>query len=125
MNPKFLKALRCRLTMTQDELALATSVSAKAIQSYEQGWRRIPATQATQFLILLALYRERDVKHTPCWTVVRCPAKRRKACAAFRISKGRFCWLISGRLCRDVTAKERKGIVSERCLACAVVQRLL
>ncbi|MCX5879496.1 MAG: transcriptional regulator, partial [Deltaproteobacteria bacterium] len=46
--------IRGYLGKTQNELAQLLGTSLKAIQSFEQGWRRIPVHAERQVLFLLA-----------------------------------------------------------------------
>lgn len=72
--------------------------SAKAIQSYEQGWRAIPAHVERQTLFLLSMKGSRKGRK-PCWVVQKCPAERRKRCPTWEFKAGSFCWFINGTMC--------------------------
>ncbi|MFC1935046.1 helix-turn-helix domain-containing protein [Chloroflexota bacterium] len=52
--------IRRSLGKTQGELARLLCVSPKAIQSFEQGWRNIPASAERQLLFLISLKRYLD-----------------------------------------------------------------
>jgi DNA-binding XRE family transcriptional regulator len=124
MEPQLLKRVRRRLHMTQAGLAKRMGISAKAVQSYEQGWRRLPAPLASHVLLLLALHREQNLRHRPCWKVRACPEKTRVQCPSFKVSGGRYCWLVSGRMCAGRSSDD--GVqLSSRCVQCPVVERLL
>src|ERR1039458_2407976 len=66
------KRIRGILSCTQAKLAVALGVSGKAVQSYEQGWREVPARVMIQLLVLLALYRKQTMDDVPCWEIRKC-----------------------------------------------------
>jgi DNA-binding XRE family transcriptional regulator len=120
MKGGLVKSIRRKLGMTQARLAEVMGVSAKAVQSYEQGWRNVPTPIASQLLVLLAIHRHREEAARPCWEVAGCSITSRRGCPSHRVSRGQFCWLVSGGMCG------RGGNPSgKHCLDCAVVRRLL
>ena len=124
MKKKWIKDVRSALGITQADLAEAIGVSTKAVQSYEQGWRNVPAPMVSQILMLLAVHRDRTIERKPCWDVTSCPPGTRKKCPSFKVSRGAFCWFVSGKAC----GRKGEGRGSEAniaCLDCAVVKRLL
>ncbi|MBW2466571.1 MAG: helix-turn-helix transcriptional regulator [Deltaproteobacteria bacterium] len=121
---EFVKA-RTKLNKTQKEMSQLLGVSVKAIYSYEQGWRSVPTHVERQMFFLLSRKR-RDRKTLPkqCWTIKKCPPKRRKQCPAYEYKAGRFCWLVNGTICEckaQKTWKEKMKI----CRACEVMADLL
>ena len=50
MDKKEFSQIRRHLKKTQKELARLLCVSPKAVQSFEQGWRKIPANVERQLL---------------------------------------------------------------------------
>lgn len=116
MKP-FMKLARAKLGLTQKALAGALRVSLKAVQSYEQGWRRPPDSVVLHLVSLLALRTGSHGPARPCWRITRCPAKIRNACPAYLVSRGKFCWLMGGTSCAGESAA--------RCLSCGVVRRLV
>lgn len=108
---------------TQAELASALGVSAKAVQSYEQGWRDVPVRVMIQLLVLLALYRRQTMDDVPCWELRNCPAAARDKCAAFTVGRGQFCWFIGDKVCAPKARAGEPDIMP--CMQCAVVHRLL
>ena len=117
------KRIRSILNRTQGELAAALGISEKAVQSYEQGWRAVPARVLIQLLVLLALYRKQTMDDVPCWEIRQCPPDRRNACASFTVGRGQFCWLIGTTACRPRSKKTPDLLLP--CMECAVVRRLL
>ena len=115
--------VRMLLGRTQSELAGALGISSKAVQSYEQGWRVVPARVLIQLLLLVALYRKQSGDDVPCWQVRRCDARQRSRCASYTIGDGRFCWFIGDKKCRPDDAASRRATLP--CMTCLVVKRLL
>src|SRR4030042_1534377 len=99
MDNKKFSQIRRYLGKTQNQLAQLVCVSTKAIQSFEQGWRKIPASAERQLLFLLSLKRAAD-NAGPCWEVKDCPEEWRRNCAAWEYKAGYFCWFINGTFCR-------------------------
>jgi DNA-binding XRE family transcriptional regulator len=117
MNRKEFAEVRDRLGKTQKQLAQLLGVSLKAIQSFEQGWRRIPVHTERQSLLLLALKQSGALKSRPCWLIKRCPADRRRNCPAWEFSAGQMCWLINGTVCEGKPQKSwaKKMAICKRC----------
>ncbi|MDO9263353.1 MAG: hypothetical protein Q7U02_05255, partial [Desulfosalsimonadaceae bacterium] len=73
--------------------------SVKAIRSYEQGWRSIPAHAERQLLFLCAKKDEILTPAKPCWTVNKCSKDRKEDCPAWEFQAGALCWFINGTIC--------------------------
>ncbi len=124
MNSEEFSRARANLQKTQRELGVLLGTSAKAVQSYEQGWRVIPAHVERQVFYLLSNMRGRSKSRIPCWTVRKCPAKRRKECPAWEFQSGNLCWFINGTICEGKVQRnwdEKMAI----CRSCDMLQRLL
>jgi len=121
-SAEVVKRVRRLLGTTQAELADALSLSAKAIQSYEQGWRRVPVRVMRELLVLLALNQGNGSKPAPCWKVRQCPSTVREHCPSCTIAHGQFCWFVAAKqsVARNPDAR-RDGLP---CLNCPVVSRL-
>lgn len=117
------RRIRDILKRTQGELASALGVSEKAVQSYEQGWRKVPARVMIQLFVLLALYRKQTMDDIPCWEIRKCPPAQRDVCASFTVGRGQFCWMIGAKTCRPPAGEVLEPVLP--CMACPVVQRLL
>jgi len=117
---------RTRLDKTQKEMSQLLGVSVKAIYSYEQGWRSVPTHVERQIFFLLSRKRgARDLsKAKPCWTVKKCPPKRRRECPAYEYNAGKFCWLVNGTICECKAQKNWKAKM-KICRECAVMSDLL
>ena len=91
--------IRRHLGKTQNQMAQILGVSPKAVQSFEQGWRKIPVHVERQVLFLLALKNHAARKNKPCWLTRHCPAEQRQDCPAFQFDAGNLCWFINGTIC--------------------------
>jgi transcriptional regulator with XRE-family HTH domain len=118
-----LKRVRGILGRTQEELAVALGVSAKAIQSYEQGWRNVPVRVVVQLLVLLALHEKRSADDLPCWKVRKCSQAARAECPSYTMTEGRFCWFVAADQCRPKRYNVKKDVLP--CMECPVIRRLL
>jgi DNA-binding XRE family transcriptional regulator len=114
---------RARLGKTQAEMAKLLRTSLKAIQSYEQGWRTIPAHAESQTLLLVALKGNRKGKKA-CWIERKCPPERKRQCPAWEFKAGTFCWFISGTMCEG---KPQHGWKDKMkiCRSCSLMISLL
>lgn len=117
-------AARTRLDKTQKEMSQLLGVSVKAIYSYEQGWRSIPTHVERQMFFLLSRKRGNRALAKHCWTIKKCPPKRRKECPAYEYNAGRFCWLVNGTICECKAQKNWKEKM-KICRECIVMNDLL
>ncbi len=114
--------LRATLGKSQRELAELLGISLKAVESYEQGWRKVPAhIERILYFLLFKLNEGRIEAEEPCWESKDCPDDRRSKCVAFVAREGSFCWFFTGRLCTSAKAGEDIG----GCYTCAVFTRML
>ena len=119
MDKKEFSRIRHHLGKTQRELAQLLGTSAKAIQSFEQGWRNIPVHIERQVLLLMALKSSQNNKARPCWVIRRCPEEARQRCPAWEFQAGHLCWFINGTICRgEVQPSWREKM--ELCRQCKV-----
>lgn len=109
--------LRRYLGKTQNQLAQLLCVSLKAVQSFEQGWRKISPSAERQLLFLVSCKRSQDKETPSCWEIRGCPTELRDRCPAQEFGAGYFCWFITGTLCEGTTYKnwEEKIRVCRRC----------
>ena len=92
--------IRAHLGKTQKELSQLLGTSLKAVQSFEQGWRRIPVHVERQMFFLLAHQRPLSSKSRQnCWAMTNCPKETREGCPAWEYRLGHLCWFINGTLC--------------------------
>src|SRR5450830_674686 len=97
---KTIRNIRRIMDRTQKEMAAAFGISEKAVQSYEQGWRKVPVRVMILLLVLLALYRKQTMDDVPCWEIRKCSPAQRETCAGFTVGRGQFCWFIGSKNCR-------------------------
>ena len=117
-------AIRRHLEKTQTQMAQILGVSPKAIQSFEQGWRRIPVHIERQVLFILALKSRAAKKTKSCWLTRRCPAEHRQNCPAWQFDAGNLCWFINGTICEG-TAQGSWQKKMKICRDCEVYQSML
>lgn len=123
MNKQEFSVIRKKLEKTQKEMAQLLGTSLKAIHSYEQGWRNVPAHVERQLYFLLS--RSKDVKsqHKPCWVTKKCPPKQKRQCPAWQYKAGKLCWFINGNICcgtPQVNWREKMKI----CRECEVLKAI-
>ena len=120
MDKKRLFKIRSYLGKTQLETARLMGVSAKAIQSFEQGWRNITPHIERQVYFLLyqkaVLAEKRPVN---CWKVKQCSEYKRQKCPAWGFNCGQLCWFINGTICNGETQDnwQKKMKMCEQCEA--------
>lgn len=100
MDKKEFYYFRKKLQKTQKEMAQLLGTSLKAVQSYEQGWRNIPAQVERLVLFFLALKMETDQHAAPCWEIRRCAPEMQKVCPSWEFKSGHLCWFINGTICQ-------------------------
>jgi len=116
--------LRHYLGKTQDQLARLLCVSPKAIQSYEQGWRNIPANAERQLLFLISLKRSLAENARPCWEIRKCPNEWRENCTAWEFKVGHICWFINGTFCKGECQDSWEEKI-ELCRQCEVFRSII
>ena len=123
MDSKEFSYVRSNLGKTQKEMAQLLGTSLKAVHSYEQGWRRIPAHVERQIFFLLSRRRKNDGLK-PCWAIKKCPPRQKKNCPAWEFKAGELCWFISGTICEGNVHRnwEEKMKI---CRSCEVLTALL
>ena len=89
------------LKRTQREMAMLLGVSLKAVESYEQGWRRIPPNiERILYLLLFKMNKNLFGRRERCWLEIKCPAAIRANCPTWITREGLCCWFITGKMCR-------------------------
>jgi len=104
-SKKFLRA-RKKLGKTQKQLAELLGTSLKAVHSYEQGWRSVPAHVERQLFFLVSRVAGSHKGRKPCWVIKGCPPERKKQCPAWEFQAGRLCWFVNGTICEGVVQKD-------------------
>jgi len=92
-------AIRKKINKTQTELSALLGLSARAVQSYEQGARSIPVHVESHLYLLLSRNKrvKSDLKF--CWDINKCPPSRKRQCPVYELKAGTVCWMVSGSLC--------------------------
>lgn len=90
---------RKKLNKTQRQMAQLLGNSIKAVHSYEQGWRTIPAHVERQVFFLISRVAENRGRKKACWTLKQCPLELKKQCPAWEFKLGALCWFINGTIC--------------------------
>ena len=114
------------MNKTQEQMAQLLGVSLKAVHSYEQGWRNIPAHVERQMLFLIANMRGKSEVRKPCWVIKKCPPKKKKECPAWEFKSGELCWFINGTICDGTVYKnwQKKMKVCRSCEVLKSVKKL-
>jgi len=113
---------RLLLGKSQRELARLLGISPKAVESYEQGWRKVPSNVERMLYFLLFKLNEKSFAHeNPCWSTKCCSDESRKECLAYVTGEGHFCWFFTGGLCASAKAS---GIGERYCYTCEVFSRI-
>ncbi len=100
MEAKEFLSLRSRLQKTQKEISQLLGISLRAVQSFEQGWRKVPVHTERQLLFLWSLKIRKAGRVNPCWTIRKCPPQVRQDCPAWEFRAGQMCWFMNGTICR-------------------------
>ena len=120
MKDKEFIIFRKKLNKTQAQIAELLGVSIKAVHSYEQGWRDIPAHIERQMLFLLYNFQYNGHPHLNCWELKNCPAKMKERCPAWEFNTGGLCWFINGTICMGIAHKTWKDKI-RICRECKVM----
>jgi DNA-binding XRE family transcriptional regulator len=95
--------MRQKLGKTQKQMAGLLGTSLKAVQSFEQGWRKVPVHIERQTLFLISNRRGARGKFRPCWDIRDCSPEIREVCPAWEFDLGHLCWFVNGTICRGKT----------------------
>jgi DNA-binding XRE family transcriptional regulator len=98
MDNQEFSSFRQKLEKTQKEMAELLGTSLKTVQSFEQGWRKVPVHIERQILFLLTLNKKTGDAQ-PCWDVRNCSMETRRECPAWEFNAGNLCWFINGTIC--------------------------
>ncbi len=105
-------------------MAQLLGTSLKAIQSFEQGWRKIPVHIERQVLFLLLNSNSQTGKKIRCWSLQNCPIQTRRNCPAWEFQLGNLCWFINGTICHG-KVQENWEKKMKMCRKCDVFKSLL
>jgi len=124
MESKEFSNIREYLEKSQSQLARLLCISTKSVQSFEQGWRKIPVNIERQLLYLLSIKRAKEKNTKPCWEIKKCPVKWKIHCAAWEFKAGYTCWFINGTFCEGGEQKDWHEKI-EICRNCEVFKSIL
>jgi len=99
MDHQEFSSFRQRLEKTQKQMAELLGTSLKTVQSFEQGWRKVPVHIERQMFFLLNLKKGRAKDARPCWEIQNCSVEARQGCPAWEFHAGSLCWFINGTIC--------------------------
>jgi len=116
--------IREYLGKSQRQLARLLCISTKSVQSFEQGWRKVPVNIERQMLYLLSMQRIKDKSIKPCWEIKKCPKKWRANCAAWELKFCYTCWFINGTFCEGKEQMDWPEKI-KICRQCEVFQQIL
>ena len=120
MDSKEFSSFRKKLNKTQRQFSQLLGTSVKAIHSYEQGWRSIPAHAERQMLFLVTRMNRKKSEPLPCWKIKKCTAEDRKRCPAWEFRAGDLCWFINGTICEGSAQDSWKEKI-KMCRSCTVL----
>jgi hypothetical protein len=121
MNKKEFSNIRHALGKSQEEMAKLLGISTKAIQSFEQGWRKVPVYAERQMYFLMYLKKHPE-KQKSCWVLNQCPKETRERCPAWEFKASHLCWFINGTICHGTVQKNWQKKIAF-CRKCEVFQR--
>lgn len=124
MESKEFVIFRKKLKKSQAQIARLLGVSVKAVHSYEQGWRSVPAHVERQMLFLVTRVADKHREQKPCWEIMKCPDSRKEQCPAWEFYAGTLCWFINGAICNGVIHKDWKEKI-KICRSCEVLASIL
>src|SRR5512136_3052373 len=98
-------------------MAVLLGISLKGVQSFEQGWRKVPIHIEREITFLKTLKTERHKNARPCWEILKCPSETRITCPAWEFKAGSLCWFINGTVCagRSMGDWSTKIKICKRC----------
>ena len=118
------RKLRKKLNKTQAQMAQLLGVSLKAVHSYEQGWRRVPAAVERQMYFLTVKQNSKYGKMKACWQIKKCSPEEKTKCPAWEFGAGDLCWFINGTICDGRVQKNWKEKM-KICKTCEVFGPLI
>jgi len=118
------KAFRSKLGKTQAQMAQLLGVSLKAVHSYEQGWRSVPAAVERQMYFLAVKKNTKKGRLKACWQIKKCSPEQKNKCPAWEFGAGELCWFINGTIC-DGTAQKNWKEKMKICKTCEVFGPLI
>lgn len=117
---------RHTLGKSQSQLAKILCLSSKSIQSFEQGWRKIPTHVEREILLLLMLKENarNNRELEACWEIADCSDEWRKMCIVGELGAKEFCWYLNGTFCHGEYKKNWNDKISV-CRECEVFKSMI
>ena len=100
VNNREFTSIRHNFDKTQKQMAELLGISLRSVQSFEQGWRKIPTNIERQILYLVFMKDAKRATLKPCWEIEACPLDKREKCPAWEFKTGYLCWFINGTICQ-------------------------
>ena len=123
VSPSRMGEIREALGTSHAEFADLLGIPVETALAYEQGAEAPPPQVLRTLTLLLASHRlSRDECAADCWEVRRCSEPARASCPAYRLNRGRMCWLLAGSFCAGERAATAAG--NDACRGCAVFEVL-
>jgi len=119
MDSQEFHSSRRQLQKTQKQIAELLGISLKAVQSFEQGWRKVPVHIERQMLLLVSMKRGTRKDNRPCWEIRKCSLEIRHVCPAWEFDAGGLCWFVNGTLCQGIP-QDSWGNKMKVCRRCKV-----
>jgi len=119
------REIRSEMGLSQSELAGLVGIGSRAIQSYEQGWRK-PSEMVERMLLLVLIAHRNGIELSRfrCWEQKECSPNVREKCIAYVTRQGHLCWFLTGTMCEGKRQKSWSDKL-HLCLDCGFMQRLL
>jgi hypothetical protein len=124
MEKSEFKFFRNKLNKTQKQMAELLGTSLKAIHSYEQGWRNVPAHVERQVYFLVSRIAKKKKAAKACWIIKKCTPEQKRKCPAWEFSSGDLCWFINGTVCEGTVQNDWKEKM-KICKTCEVFKSIL
>ena len=100
LNHKDFSFFREELQKTQKQMGELLGTSLRAIQSFEQGWRKVPVHIERQVLFLISNKQGIPRNSRACWDIRDCSPENREGCPSWEFNVEGMCWFINGTFCQ-------------------------
>jgi len=100
VDKKDFHSFRQKMKKTQKQMSQLLGTSLKAVQSFEQGWRKVPVHVERQMLFLMYMKNKASKELRACWEIRSCSQENRQSCPAWEFNMGHLCWFINGTICQ-------------------------
>ena len=117
MDRSEFSVIRNYLEKSQTQMARLLGISSRAVQSFEQGWRKVPSSVEKQMLFLRYTKVTRNRNIQSCWEITNCDLKAKDSCPAWEFQTGEMCWFINGTICNGTIIENwnKKMAICRKC----------